>query len=387
MHRDVYRVVDVIVEIDVRYEYMRGDIVRTSNECRKLQGEWNALLAKSRTASLFMTWEWLDAWLKVQDACASLFVICIRSSTGELVGVAPYYASDYALLDVFPYRVLRIAGDIDSGAEYQTWIADRADEARVLGAIAGTLREHCSEWDLIWMPKLNAWSGANEPIVEALRARGFALNRRPALFSAISLPGEFDSYLAHMSANRRQQVRRTMRKILSRSGVEIRKVISMQELAPALESLFSLHNKRWRSIGQDGVFLRNPREKAFYEHFAPHALQQGWLALYMLLDDGEPKAVQIGYVYNGALVQLQEGFDPDYSPHVGNVLRASVIEDCIRNGVCEYDFLGGMSEHKRRWLAEKRIGMDLLVSGPHLKNILIMKAGIWPTGRYLQPRA
>jgi len=171
MHRDVYRVVDVIVEIDVRYEYMRGDIIRTSNECRKLQGEWNALLAKSRTASLFMTWEWLDAWLKVQDACASLFVICIRSSTGELVGVAPYYASDYALLDVFPYRVLRIAGDIDSGAEYQTWIADRADEARVLGAIAGTLREHCSEWDLIWMPKLNAWSGANEPIVEALRIR------------------------------------------------------------------------------------------------------------------------------------------------------------------------------------------------------------------------
>jgi CelD/BcsL family acetyltransferase involved in cellulose biosynthesis len=187
-----------------------------------------------------------------------------------------------------------------------------------------------------------------------------------------------------MSSNRRQQVRRAVRKILSKPGVEIRKVTRREELASATESLFRLHGKRWQSVGQDGVFSRNPREREFYEHFLPRALEQGWLAMYSLLDGGEARAVQIGYVYKGVFLQLQEGFDPVYEPQVGNALRAWVIQDCIRGGVREYDFLGGHSEHKRRWMAVERTGADLLAYVRRPRNLPSMM-GVWPTGAYLRP--
>jgi CelD/BcsL family acetyltransferase involved in cellulose biosynthesis len=316
-----------------------------------------------------------------------LRVICVRGEDGELLGAAPYYATRYVLGRLLPYRVLRVIGDVDSGAEYQAWIAHAPRAREVCAAIAAALHTLRAEWDLIWMPKLDAWSAAHDPMLDALRAGGFLLNHRPRAFSAVALPGDYESYLAKMSANRRQQVRRLSNKIFARPGVEIRRVVSKDELDGALAALFRLHDARWRSIGQEGVFARSPKEREFYERFVPQAFEQGWLSMYVLWDGGEPKAVQIGYIYKGALLHLQEGFDPGYVANVGNALRAHVIQDCIAQGVHEYDFLGGLSEHKRRWLAEERVGMDLLAAAPRLKNALIMNARVWPTGAFLRPRA
>ena len=364
---------------------MRREVVRTMEGWNELKSDWNDLLARSSSDALFLTWEWLDTWLAIHGPLSSLFVICIRGSGGKLVGLAPYYKTNYALLRLFPYTVLRTIGDVDSGAEYQTWIADRDDEPVIFAEIAAALRELRSEWDLIWMPKLAAWSPTSGSVVAAMRANSLAVNCRPIPFSAISLPNEFDTFLDRMSANRRQQVRRMARKVLSRPGVDIRKVVTADDLPFALDALFRLHTKRWQAVGHGGVFGPAKKERAFYEQFVPKALDRGWLAMYVLTDRGEPKAVQIGYVYNLMFLQLQEGFDTDYAPHVGNTLRAHVIEQCINNGLREYDFLGGFSAHKQHWLAETRSGMDLLAGPRRAKNLPILWGGVWPTGRYLRP--
>ena len=366
---------------------MRHEIIRTADEWRELRREWEDCLAASRSNTVFMTWEWLDTWLHVRDKHPPLLVVCVRGADGKLVGLAPYYKASYRFGGVIPYRVLRVIGAVDSGAEYQSWIACSAHEGAVCDEIARALRSVEAEWDLIWMPKLPGWSAFHGPMIDALRTLGFSINRRPQIFSSISLPARFEDFLNRMSPNRRQQVRRVTKKIVSRPKVVIRKVSTQAELAPALHALFDLHCKRWLEVGELGVFARCPKEKTFYEQFVPKALAKGWLAMYTLFDDGEPKATQIGYLYNQAFLQLQEGFDPHYEPHVGNALRAVVIEECIRNGVREYDFLGGHSEHKRRWLADKRFGLDVLVGATHLKALPIMKAKVWPTGAYLRPEA
>jgi CelD/BcsL family acetyltransferase involved in cellulose biosynthesis len=95
------------------------------------------------------------------------------------------------------------------------------------------------------------------------------------------------------------------------------------------------------------------------------------------------QAVQIGYVYNGEYLAMQEGFNPDFASGVGNVLRHVSIEKLIEEGLKSYDFLGGVSEHKELWQAEERLGHDLLIARPSFKNRLIFQSEIWPTGRYL----
>jgi CelD/BcsL family acetyltransferase involved in cellulose biosynthesis len=278
-----------------------------------------------------------------------------------------------------------VIGGTDSGAEYQVWIARQQIEREVFREIVNALRIMRSEWDLIWMPSLEGWSGLTDNLIDALREGGFWVNCRSCKFSSVALPNDFESYLNSMSSNRRQQIRRMRRRILENSDVQIRKVESTTELADALATLFDLHGRRWHAVGKEGVFASRPIEKKFYETFTPRALSNGWLAIYVLSDLGQPKAIQFGYVYNNLFLQLQEGFDPEYAAHVGNVLRAHVIENCINDGIEEYDFLGGVSEHKRRWMAEERSGMDLLVARSCLKNFPIMRFGVWPTGAYLRP--
>jgi CelD/BcsL family acetyltransferase involved in cellulose biosynthesis len=350
---------------------------------RELRPQWNEMLANSPANQLFMTWEWLDCWLRVQPA-KDLFVICVHGADDKLLGVAPLYKADYTLLKVLPYRVLRVIGDVDSGAEYQTWFARALDEDAAYTEIVRTLQALRGEWDLIWMPNVGSWFGSHEAIVRAAESGRLQVRTRPRGFSTVKLPENYDTYLARMSPNRRQQVRRNTKKFLSKSGVEIRQVATQEDLGPALAALFFLHDKRRRSVDEEGVFDRNPREREFYERFARVALDKGWLAMFVLYDHAEPKAVQIGYIYNGVLLQMQEGFDPDYLPHAGNALRAWAIQRCIQRGLTEYDFLGGHSEHKRRWLATERTGMDLLSMHSGIKN-LPLRIGVWPTGKYLRP--
>jgi len=90
-----------------------------------------------------------------------------------------------------------------------------------------------------------------------------------------------------------------------------------------------------------------------------------------LKEQGEFKAVQLGYVYRNAFHQMQEGFDPEYVRGAGNVLRAKVIEECIAEGIGVYDFLGEMTEHKRRWRAKERMGHDLFIGNRNLRNRLL----------------
>jgi CelD/BcsL family acetyltransferase involved in cellulose biosynthesis len=150
-----------------------------------------------------------------------------------------------------------------------------------------------------------------------------------------------------------------------------------------IDALFDLHNRRRSLLDDPGCFVRRPAEAMFYRSFLPKALENGWLRLAAITQDGVIEAIQIGYAYNGEFLQMQEGFNPDYVEGAGNVLRHLIMETSITEGLRNYDFLGGFSEHKRRWKAKERFGHDLLIARPSIKTRLLFVKEIWPTGRYL----
>jgi CelD/BcsL family acetyltransferase involved in cellulose biosynthesis len=194
-----------------------------------------------------------------------------------------------------------------------------------------------------------------------------------------------EAYVRGLSANNRQRLKTNSSKVLQRAGITIFRCTSETQLPRMLDGLFELHRQRWNERGEEGGFVHRPNLVRFYRRFAPVALKKGWLSFFALDENGELKAVQIGYVYNNAFHSMQEGFDPAYVKGVGNVLRARVIEACIAEGVHTYDFLGGMSDHKRSWRAKERTGHDLFLGHPSLKNRVLFARQVWPTGRYVRP--
>ena len=349
-----------------------------------LAGEWNRLLRASRGDSIFLTWEWIEAWRQAGGDSVRPLVVVARDADGSLAGIAPFYRWPYRLLGTVPYRTLRILGDLGSGADYLDWILREGCEGAG-EAIARALMEQPG-WDCIWIPSVAGWTGAEHRIIHAARSAGLHCRQRPRDFAAIALPKEYATYLHSLGANGRSSLKRRTREVFGSKGASFVRCRSEEERPEYLEALFELHRRSRHAAGDEGAFDRSPFAVRFYTHFTRTALSRGWLRFFGLKVGNEFKALQVGYVYGGVFHQLQEGFDPAVAG-IGNVLRAKVIEDCIEHGVGSYDFLAGLTEHKQRWRATQRVGYDLFLGRRSLKNLPLFSAGIWPTGRYLRPAA
>jgi CelD/BcsL family acetyltransferase involved in cellulose biosynthesis len=361
---------------------IRVECLQDWDAIASLEPEWNRLLGESAADSIFLTWEWVRCWADVMGAQIRPLVVCVRDERGELIGIAPMYHATLRLAHTIPYRVLRVMADFPTGADYPDWIVRRGCEGAATTAIVRAL-DALRGWDFIWMPRMAGWTGSFDRIVAACRASGLPCRTRTHDFAAFPLPADRDTYFRSLSGNKRQALKAETKRILKRPTVEIFRCETEDQLPAFLNALFDLHGRRWTEKGGTGTFKNRPLEVEFYRAFAPIALKKGWLWLVALCDEGEIKAIQVGYVYRNVFHQLQEGFDPAYMNGAGNVLRAKVIEDCIQHGLEAYDFLGDMSEHKRRWLATLREGHDLFIGRSSLKNFLLTKAGVWPPGRYM----
>ncbi|KRT55792.1 GNAT family N-acetyltransferase [endosymbiont of Ridgeia piscesae] len=363
---------------------MQTRIIKKWRDFNSLEDEWNGMLRSSQADSVFLTWEWLTAWIASAGKECEPFIVTVRDQVGRLVGAAPLYCSSSILGGCIHYRTLLPMADYATGFEYPDWIVTGADQAGVSQAIATALNQARADWDLLWMARLAGWSGALKRITSACESAGLLWRSREREFSLIDLPASMEAFERSLSSNRRQQLRRKRRRLQREKAVVTTRCQSHDELPEYLEALFALHHLRWAPLGDPGCFIRKPAEAAFYSQFLPMALDAGWLAMYALRHQGEIRAVQVGYNYGGVFHQMQEGFDPQFYPGIGNVLRAEVIQACIDEGISAYDFLGGHTEHKRRWNAHLRIGFDLLIGNANLKSRLLQTNQIWPTGRFLR---
>jgi CelD/BcsL family acetyltransferase involved in cellulose biosynthesis len=364
---------------------MKSAILKDWDSVIALKSEWTQLLELSNSHRLFLSWEWIESWISTVKEKLSPFFIIVRNSDNKLVGVAPLYIAMTKLLGCISYRTLRPASDHSTGFEYTDFIVHRNDEDAALHAIGKALGASESEWDLIWLPKIAGWNNAHNRIVQATATHGkFKYNIRDTVFSSIRLPDTVEGYDATFSSKRRNQQKRIKKRIFSDATARFVNCEEQGQLDHFLDALFNLHHKRRMLLNDPGTFIRKPSQPLFYRSFTPKALQNGWLRISALEARGSIQAIQLGYICNGAYLQLQEGFNPDFTTGAGNVLRHHVIAQCITEGLEEYDFLGGFSEHKRRWGAKPRLGHDIIVGNRSLKSRLLIMMQSWPTGRYLR---
>jgi len=358
-------------------------VMSTRQELDEYADEWNELLAASAADSIFLTWEWISAWLDAVRPDARLLVVVVRDESGRLAALAPFYYTQMRLVHLLNYRCLRVIGDTNSGAEYPDVILRIGSERRAMELVVKALMEHRGSWDCVWMPNIAGWRGALERLSGGFDGALFHRHSRPVDFSSVKLPKTHDEYLGLFGRKRRAYIRRATRNLQSNHRVKLRRCDSVDRLPEMLQTLFDLHRRHWRSVGQDGSFVRRPLMRRFYERFAPEALRRGWLRIQALEVDGVARAVQYGYVYRGAYHALQEGYDPSSFDGIGNVLRNLTVKACIEDGIQEYDFLGEYTDHKRLWRAERRVGYDLIIGRRSLKNSVLFARNVWPTGRFM----
>jgi CelD/BcsL family acetyltransferase involved in cellulose biosynthesis len=312
---------------------------------RALRDDWNALLQRSSSDCLFLTWEWLYLWW-LHLGGAALSILAVRRD-GELVGIAPFMETRGFT------RRLELLGTGTVGSDYLDLVADRAHEPGVLGALRGWLDER----GIAVTASQVLRSGS---LMERLLA-ALALNRWEHTSTVINvcpyapLGGHsWDSYLGELSSSHRYNFRRRLRQLEKRYRVELVRAGSEEERQRGLETLVALHLRRWSERHGSDAFSRAALID-FHHDVSRRALENGWLRLYVLRLDGRPAAALYGFKYGDRFYFYQSGFDPDYGKHsVGLVMMGLSIRDAIGEGAREYDLLHGDERYKFSWASRSR---------------------------------
>ena len=360
-------------------------VLRDWDSFYELRFIWQELLQQSDADNVFLTWEWIDCWRKTQGEDIKPLIIVLQDSD-QILAIAPFYIQEYRLVHLQTYRALRFLGDHSSGSEYSNFIVKKDKSVELKSMLWRHLLSSAVKpyWDFIWFTNISSWTSGGQTLLQSL-TRVHALNyySRRIEFAQVKLNQLPADILPRLSKSLRTNIRQTSRRLDKIGPWRMEVCTEPSEIRKYLEQLFFLHNKHWQNAGL-GTFLRRPELADFYRCFVPLALEKGWLRLLRLESKGEIKAMQLGYVYNNRFLAIQEGYDPDFIGGVGHVLRHFSYQNCQKEGVFCYDFLGSYTDHKRRWLSEKKFGENLFIWHNKVKNLPFKFKKIWPTGRYLK---
>jgi len=305
---------------------------------RLARGEW-ARLAE-RAGNVFATPEWCETWRAELAPHADARLLVCRDAGGRARAVWPLYEYRRG-----PLRVLRLVGH---GPADELGPAC-APEDRPLAADG--LREALERGVL----------GARALLAERVTAEaqwpallgGRALRREAG--AVLPIDGQtWEEFEAAQSRHFREEASRRARRLERAHDVEYHLTRSVGELSDDFADLVAL--RREQAVA-DGL-------ERFDRAFAAHALEHGWLRLWVLRVDGRAVAAWHGFRYAGVDSFYLAGRDPQWDRwSVGLVLFTHTVRRAFEDGVREYRLLRGVEDYGARW-AERDRSVDIVAAAP-----------------------
>jgi len=329
-------------------------------ECRDLAGlqalgaAWRDLFRAARPPAPFLSWEWHAAWVKTHPRAGRPWLVGEYFDDGRLAGLAAFRSSrGYGVTRLEP---LAAGSGTD---EFDLLLHPEADAdlpARLLDEYWHSRRWQLAHWEAVRRDgalRRDLQQRAAEHNIALREDEGDAL-------PLLRLPDSMETLLAQRSANFRAEIRRRRRHLEQGVvGVSVQCLETPEELHAALPVLFALHNRRRRQKRQRGIFERTAL-CGFHTTLAALLAPLGHVRLYVLYVKEQPIAALYGFAFQQRFSYFQSGLEPAWSHRSpGTVLLACVLEDCIRRGEREFDFLRGSEAYKSRWTQESRRDVDL----------------------------
>lgn len=356
---------------------LQFELVDADDRLEPLREAWTALTASQQAPSHTLGLSWIEVWRRVYGPEVELAIGLFRRG-GRLVGVAPMCVRERRYGSFLRFRSLEFLGGgylpDDAWSTHLNLLAAPGEEAAVAEAFGERLgRGDFGRWDECRLDMLDS----GEPVCAALR--GALQDRRSWRLTASSeqtcfadLPDSWEAYLAVLGKKKRQQIRKRLKTFEEWLGDREERVVRATDRAGAatgFDILKRLHEERWAAVGKQGAFA-NPQFCDFHEGLIDSLFDSGGVNLSWLCVDGEPVAVNYGFVAGGVLYDYQGGRAMGIPPEVrvGEVLVARDIQHAIAQGVRRYDFTVGDQMYKRRYCTEKKDLISVRVARPIMKE-------------------
>jgi CelD/BcsL family acetyltransferase involved in cellulose biosynthesis len=305
----------------------------------------------------FRSWSWMSCWWRHYGdrpmrglRAGRLYVLGVLTEADRLIGLAPWF------LDAGTWRgrVLRFLGSGEVCPEYMSVPAAPGWEGPVAAALADwlTAARGPDAWDLLELTAVARDDAAIARLAQRLEANGNLVHRRagPACWR-IELPPSWEQYLATLSSQHRNQLRRAERRLLVSGRAVVHRVNQPEELPQAERIFADLHQARWRALGQPGCFSSR-RYAAFHGQMFRELLARGQLILFWIALDGKPFAAEYLMAAGDTVYHYQRGLDVSRLDHAPGRLGTIVaLRLAIDGGYRVFDTLRGDEPYKAHFRA------------------------------------
>jgi CelD/BcsL family acetyltransferase involved in cellulose biosynthesis len=300
-----------------------------------LAREWRRLEAEAE-GSFFTSWDWIGAALELMAPEPLVLRVAEGGETIALALLWPEQGGRVLSLNLAPEP--RFASVYP---EYNGLLARRGREAEALrAALAALGRRSIAGLRIAGAPAALAAQAAAEGWLVAVRDR--------KLHFEADLAGLGEAgYLAALSRNARQQIRRSLRAAERAGGISLQAAADAAEALAWFAELERLHTAAWRERGKAGAFVE-PFFRNFNQRLIMTAFDAGRIELVRAQIGGETAGYLYNFIYRGRVLYYQSGFDYKRFPTVrcGLVTHCLNIERHIRQGASVYDFLAGEQRYK-----------------------------------------
>src|ERR1700693_2338837 len=263
----------------------------TWDDVRNLSEKLNDLLTNSASNTIFLTWEWLDAWWKNYGLQRPLFVLSAWEGD-SLEGIAPFYVDELARWGR-NWKCLKLIGDGSRDSDYLDCIVRYGRENEIIGEFVRVLESQRSRWDCLEFHGTPENSPSVRALMAYVREKAWRFSSEPIPCATLQLPGDWNQYLKLLKPRFRTQVRSTMNYYDEKIGAMPVQCEADAQIERWLPVLFDLHTRRWQSKGMPGVFGENAKRN-FYRDVSRAALSKGLLAFHRLDWGGRALALQYG---------------------------------------------------------------------------------------------
>lgn len=310
-----------------------------------VRDEWLQLWRACPTTTPFQSPAWLISWWQ-RLAGNGLWTLAFRQS-GRIIGLAPLFV--YQADSRAPRQLVFIGTGI---SDYLDILAAPGFEAAVTAKLFEHLNAHSDRWEEATFEELSP----DSILLSALQHQTFDSELvAQSVCPALQLSNNLETTVpAHMLEKLHYYQRRA-----AKAGTVRIEVASLDHFDSIFDSFIQLHSKRWKERGEDGV-LAEAKIQNFHREAARELLKIDALRLFALSLNEEIiatlyclRSARYYFYYLG-------GFDHRWSQlSPGNLLIGHAINEAIREGATEFNFLRGQEKYKYDWGAQDRVSQSV----------------------------
>ena len=338
-----------------------------------MRARWNSLLGESVTSEVFLLWEWVYAWwTSFKDDAKQLYILNGKTSTGELVGIAPLYRENNTLPGFVNRRIIRFCCSRDAYPDHLDLICKRGYEGLFSKATLDYLKKEENEWDAIRLEGVKEDSVIKNGLMDGQPDHHYIIECVPeSKCPYLTIENNFEEYLKSFSRKKRETLLRKRRKLMNRANVVYKNVDQKEDPEKYIDDLFTLHVGRADRKGIKTTFSGN-KILNFHKQFVLSSQGENRIVISFLYENSIPLAAYYCIRFNKKYYYYQSGISHEGEKEsAGVVLLSLVIENAFNEKCIEFDFLRGEEEYKYYWAKKFRTNYLIVVRKNKLKDRIL----------------